>query len=269
MTVTIGTADIAFPLASSQAARSRRSRTQVENRRTDDRILKYQWPARRVLVEDAGVTPINSTDTGSGLDSELIAVAVPSSDTGLGVDSETLAVAVPSTDTGSGAETESVTVPVSSTDVGAGSDSETVSVSVPTTDTGTGVEANSSTAALSLTDTGSGADSESITNTASVSSSDSGAGVETESIVVSQNESIYDLDVGYSVEAEAARGIHMLELALGADTEAVYPVVETFPDTDIGTATELQFVQKVRAGSRLSTVLGGPLQVSDERGVLA
>ncbi|MCA1837813.1 MAG: hypothetical protein LC674_03335, partial [Actinobacteria bacterium] len=81
---------------------------------------------------------------------------------GLEIKAESSSTPISSSDTGSGAESQSISVTTLSADSSSGTDSQSLSASSSSSDTGSGTDAQNLAATLSKSDTGSGADSQSI-----------------------------------------------------------------------------------------------------------
>ncbi|MCA1839820.1 MAG: hypothetical protein LC723_05760, partial [Actinobacteria bacterium] len=148
---------------------------------------------------------VNSSDTGSGSESQSLTVNLNNSDSGSGTESQSISVQISSSDSGSGTESQSIVVTLSSSDSGSGTDgqsvnqgttnkndsdsgigteSQNIAVTFSSSDSGSGTESQSLAVTLSSSDTGAGTDSQSVNTGTQKSSSDSGTGTESQSIAV-------------------------------------------------------------------------------------
>ncbi len=116
-----------------------------------------------VDTETAPVVAINDTDAGTGSEDETLDAgdAKQSSDAGSGTESESLVVAVEATDQVSGAdqETQALTVQLQNLEGGSGDDSADETIGIGTSDEATGTSGEGVVAGAGDTETGTGAES--------------------------------------------------------------------------------------------------------------
>lgn len=130
-------------------------------------------------------TPISSSDSPSGSETQSLVTAISSSDGGTASETQSLSAAISASETRTSSETQSTSAAISGTETGTGTQSQSVSgSSTPSSsDTGSGTESQSIAVQISSSDTLSGLDSNQTPASTTPSSSDAVTATDSQSVV--------------------------------------------------------------------------------------
>lgn len=197
------------------------------------------------------------TDSGSGVDSTSLAVAIATTDSASGVDSSTFTAAYGVTDTGVGSETGLVNVPISGTESGSHADASVLLAQFWLIEAGTGTDASTLAAAFTSTDANTlVTDSGSVTVPAA--GTDSGSGTEASTLVVSAT--AVETGSGADVSALVASVTATTDSGAGSDASALAASITATSDsstlvTESGTVSVPVSVVESGTGSEVSSLV--------------
>ena len=199
---------------------------------------------RKTLLD--GTQYPTGDDTGTGVESQLLAAALSSADTATAT--ETQVIYLSSSDSGSAVETSSLVSTRTATDTGTGTETSSIVASRTATDTGSGTDTGYFTATLTGSDTGSGTEASSIA--ATLSSADTVTG--TDDGTSNQDSEPLSTDLGTGTEASSI----LASLASSDTGSGTETAVIRVSSSDAATATEVASIGRSAADTGAATDTG-------------